>query len=363
MTSTIDRTALLLGDEAVAFAAVDAGVTGAYSYPGTPATEILDTIIGIAPAGVTAHWTANEKTAYEAALGVSMAGRRALVAMKHVGLNVAADPFVNSALVAIQGGLVVVVADDPGMHSSQNEQDSRLLAAFARIPCLEPASPQEAYTMVREAFDISERFQVPVMVRLVTRIAHSRAAVERAPAREPNPMAKAPDPNDWILIPGNARRLWRRLLDTQPAIQAWSEASPHTTLALSDDDRGLGVITAGIGGNHYREHLADLGFTPSHLHIGAYPVPVAAVQALAERVERILVIEEGAPVVEHSLVGTLPTRWTILGRASGALPEDGELTPDPVRTALGLPAHRRLALTELVLPGRPPLLCTGCPHH
>jgi indolepyruvate ferredoxin oxidoreductase alpha subunit len=353
---------LLLGDEAVALGAIDAGISAAYSYPGTPATEILETILDLAPAGVTAHWTANEKTAYEAALGVSMAGRRALVAMKHVGLNIAADPFMSSALVGIGGGLVIAVADDPGMHSSQNEQDSRHLADFARIVCLEPASSQEAYEMTREAFDASERFGIPVLVRLVTRIAHSRSAVETAPPRVAPPITKTESPQDWILIPGNARRLWRGLLDTQASLVEWSETSAHTTLQMSDDDQGLGVITAGIGRNHYLENLPDLGFTPSHLHLGAYPVPPAAVRRLAERVKRILVIEEGYPFVERRLAGVLPTRWEVAGRDSGALPGDGELTPDTVRAALGLPARRGLDLSGFVLPGRPPQLCKGCPH-
>ncbi|HAX81113.1 MAG TPA: indolepyruvate ferredoxin oxidoreductase [Actinobacteria bacterium] len=353
---------ILLGDEAVALGAIDSGVTAAYSYPGTPATEILETILHAAPEGVTAHWTANEKTAYEAALGVSMAGRRALVAMKHVGLNVAADPFINSALVAIGGGLVVAVADDPGMHSSQNEQDSRYLAEFARIVCLEPGSPQEAYEMTREAFDVSEHFGIPVLVRLVTRIAHSRSPVKTAPPRRANPVHKTPDPQDWILIPGNARRRWRHLLDTQEALVEWSEASTHTTLQLSDDDHGLGVITAGIGRNHYLESLPELGYTPSHLHIGAYPVPAAAVRRLAQQVERILVIEEGYPFIERALAGVLPTRWEVRGRATGALPGDGELTPDAVRSALGLAPRPRRDLSGFVLPGRPPQLCSGCPH-
>jgi indolepyruvate ferredoxin oxidoreductase alpha subunit len=366
MTQTLPRATtsarITLGDEAVALGAIDAGVTAAYSYPGTPATEILETILQAAPQGVVAHWTANEKTAYEAALGVSMAGRRALVAMKHVGLNVAADPFINSALVAIGGGLVVVVADDPGMHSSQNEQDSRYLAEFAHIVCLEPGSPQEAYEMTREAFDVSEHFGIPVLVRLVTRIAHSRSPVKTASPRRPNPVHKTPDPQDWILIPGNARRRWRHLLDIQEPLIEWSEASKHTTLRLSDDDRGLGVITAGIGRNHYLESLPELGFTPSHLHIGAYPVPAAAVRRLAQQVDRILVIEEGYPFIERSLAGVLPTRWEVRGRATGALPLDGELTPDAVRSALGLAPRPRRDLTGFTLPGRPPQLCSGCPH-
>ena len=353
---------LLLGDEAVALGAIDAGISAAYSYPGTPATEILETIQSISPAGVAAHWTANEKTAYEAALGVSMAGRRAIVAMKHVGLNVAADPFMSSALVAIGGGLVVAVADDPGMHSSQNEQDSRFFADFARIGCLEPASSQEAYEMTREAFDVSERFGIPVLLRLVTRIAHSRSAVVTAPPRTAPPIAKTEAPQDWILIPGNARRLWHDLIDTQAGLAEWSEASPHSTLHLSDDDHGLGVITAGIGRNHYLENVADLGFTPSHLHIGAYPVPASAIRRMADHVRRILVIEEGYPFVERRLAGVLPTRWEVLGRGSGTLPADGELTPDTVRAALGLPLRTGIDLTGLILPGRPPQLCKGCPH-
>jgi len=353
---------LLLGDEAVALGAIDAGISAAYSYPGTPATEIMETLIGAAPQGVVAHWTANEKTAYEAALGVSMAGRRALVAMKHVGLNVAADPFMSSALVAITGGLVVAVADDPGMHSSQNEQDSRFLADFARIVCLEPASSQEAYEMTREAFEVSERFGIPVLLRLVTRIAHSRSPVTTTPPRPAPPLDKADCPQDWILIPGNARRLWHGLVALQPELEAWAASSSHTTLTLSDDDHGLGVITAGIGRNHYLENLPDLGFVPSHLHIGAYPIPAAAVRCLAEGVDRLLVIEEGYPLVERRIAGVLPTRWEVQGRDSGALPGDGELTPDSVRIALGLPVRSGIDLAGLLLPGRPPQLCKGCPH-
>lgn len=358
----VDAARILLGDEAVALGAIDAGICAAYSYPGTPATEIMETILSMAPDGVTARWTANEKTAYEAALGVSMAGRRVLVSMKHVGLNVAADPFINSAIVAIGGGLVVAVADDPGMHSSQNEQDSRCLADFARIVCLEPADQQEAYQMTREAFDVSERFGIPVLIRLVTRVAHSRSPVSTAPPRPAGPVVKTRSPADWILIPGNARRLWRRLLDIQGDLRAWSEASPHSILSLSEDDRGLGVVTTGIARNHYLESLPDLGFVPSHLHIGAYPIPEESIRRLADAVDRIVVIEEGFPFVEQSVVGMLPTRWEVSGKGSGALPLDGELTPDAVRTALGLPVRRRVDLGEFDLPARPPQLCKGCPH-
>jgi indolepyruvate ferredoxin oxidoreductase, alpha subunit len=365
MTQTAEPIAaarILLGAEAVALGAIDAGLGAAYSYPGTPSTEILEAILSADPEGVTAQWAANEKTAYEAALGASMVGRRALVSMKHVGLNVAADPFMSSALVGIEGGLVVAVADDPGMHSSQNEQDSRFFADFARIPCLEPSSTQEAYEMTREAFDLSERFRVPVMLRLVTRIAHGRAPVTTSPRRPQRGVGGGARPDDWILLPGNARRLWRGLLDTQAALVEWSDRSAHTTLEISPDDRGLGVVTAGIGRNHYLENLPDLGFTPSHLHVGAYPLPVEAVHRLAEEVERILVVEEGYPFVERSLAGMLATRWEVQGRASGALPLDGELTPDSVRAALGLTPRPRTPPGDIGLPARPPQLCQGCSH-
>jgi indolepyruvate ferredoxin oxidoreductase alpha subunit len=356
------RELVVLGDEAVALGALHAGLTAAYAYPGTPSTEILECLLRHAhETGVPiASWTANEKTAYEAALGVSMAGRRALVAMKHVGLNVAADPFVNSALVDIHGGLVVAVADDPGMHSSQNEQDSRVLADFAHVPCFEPATAQEAYDMTREAFDVSERFHIPVVVRLVTRVAHSRGVIRVREPRDENPLAKAADPAAWTLLPANARRQWRALLDRQTDLAMYAAASPHNVLTL--DARELGVITTGIARNYYLENLDDLGFVPSHLHIGLYPAPVEAVRLLAGHVSRVLVVEEGYPYVERQLRGLLPPPVPVLGKLSGALPLDGELTPDVVRRALGLPGRPSVALEGFTLPNRPPQLCPGCPH-
>ena len=170
---------VLLGDEALALGALHAGISVGYGYPGTPSTEIMEYLIDNHKKnnGPKAHWCTNEKTAYEAALGTSFAGKRTIVTMKHVGLNVAADPFMNSSLIGIKGGLIVVVADDPSMHSSQGEQDSRFYANFAMIPCFEPTTQQEAYEMVFEAFEMSEKYHVPVMMRMVTRLAHSRAVV------------------------------------------------------------------------------------------------------------------------------------------------------------------------------------------
>ncbi|KAA3614518.1 MAG: indolepyruvate ferredoxin oxidoreductase [Planctomycetota bacterium] len=357
---------VLLGDEAVALGAVHAGVTASYAYPGTPSTEILEFLIRHykREGGPKASWCANEKTAYEEALGVSMMGRRALVAMKHVGLNVAADPFMNSAIVSIHGGLVVVVADDPGMHSSQNEQDSRYLADFARVPCLEPANQQEAYDMTRQAFELSERFQVPVVVRLVTRLAHSRAVVRPQAPDEVGLLEKPVERNSWILLPAFARKQWRALLDRQPEIRRFAEESSFNRFYTGPENSGprLGVLTTGVARNYYLENLPDLEFQPTHLHIGAYPAPAAKIQQLMESVEEVLVLEEGYPFLENQIRGLLPPHLPIHGKLTGALPLDGELNPDLVRKALGLPERPAVDLGDRPEVARPPQLCQGCPH-
>ncbi len=355
---------VVLGDEAVALGAIHAGVSVAYGYPGTPATEIIEYLLRYAElvGGSHVSWSANEKTAFEQALGASMAGRRALVTMKHVGLNVAADPFMNSALVSIDGGLVLAVADDPGMHSSQNEQDSRFYADFARVVCLEPANQTEAYEMTREAFDISERFHIPVMVRLATRLAHSRSAVRTGEMRDPNQETVEPDPSKWVLLPTYARRQWRSLQQAQAAIKAYTEKSDHNTLYLSETSRELGVITTGIARNYYLDNKNDLDIEPSHLHIGAYPVPMEKIRALMGHVRSLLVLEEGYPFVERQVRGVGQTIVAVSGKETGAIRPDGELTPDVVRNALGLPSSSGMRAPALSLPMRPPRLCQGCPH-
>jgi len=355
---------VLLGDEAVALGAVHAGLTAAYAYPGTPSTEITEYLIRYRRkhGGPIAQWCANEKTAYEEALGTSFAGRRALVSMKHVGLNVAADPFMNSAIITINGGLVVAVADDPGMHSSQNEQDSRVFADFARVICFEPASHQQAYDMVREAFDVSERFQVPVMIRLVTRLAHSRGIVTVREARAESPVKRAAEPRSWILLPANARRQWRALLDRWPSIQRYTEACSHNTVTQGAVFNDWGVITTGLAVNYYRENLEDLGANPPHLHVGAYPYPAEAIRTFVGGLKRVLVLEEGYPYVEHALRGIVPPATAIEGRESGHVPADGELNPDIVRGILGLTPRKSLRVDGMALPPRPPQLCAGCPH-
>jgi len=351
---------LLLGDEAVALGAVHSDVRMAYSYPGTPATEILEAIRCLEPS-IGARWTVNEKTAFEQALGVAYAGSRVLVSMKHVGLNVAADPFVNSALLPVPAGLVLAVADDPGMHSSQNEQDSRFYAEFSRIPCYEPADHQEAYEMTRAAFATSERFRIPVMVRLVTNLAHSRGLVEpRVPDLKTGGKAEARR-EEWVLLPSYARKRWKALLEKQEAIRKFSAESRFNRL---DESAGaaLGVVTAGLGRQYFREFLHLLGNRPRHLHIGFYPPPGQILRKLLDECSEVLFLEEGYPFLERRALGFGCSRNRIRGKLSGILPADGELTPESVAAALGLETKPAASEISTGLPARPPRLCDGCPH-
>jgi indolepyruvate ferredoxin oxidoreductase alpha subunit len=282
--------------------------------------------------------------------------------MKHVGLNVAADPFMNSALTGANGGLVVVPADDPGMHSSQNEQDSRFYAEFARIPCFEPSNHQEAYEMTRQAFDVSERLGVPVMIRLVTRLSHSRSTVLPREPRGQNELKHGAS-QDWTLLPVNARRRFKNLLDSQEAMVRLSEESEFNALHLSDKDRSLGVLASGLAFNYVQENLPDLEIRPSLLKVCTYPLPEKLVKALVEHVQTVLVVEEGYPLIERSVRGFFGVAGkTIKGKLSGDLPQTGELSPETVRPPLGLKPLERLDLGGFKLAARPPQLCVGCPH-
>ncbi|MDD8024869.1 MAG: thiamine pyrophosphate-dependent enzyme [Acidobacteriota bacterium] len=354
---------ILLGDEAIGLGAVHAGLSGAYSYPGTPASEIMEYLIKIGRgAAFRAAWSVNEKTAFEEALGCSYAGKRAFVSFKHVGLNVAADPFMSASLTGANGGLVVCSADDPSMHSSQNEQDSRFYAQFAMIPCFEPADHQESYDMVREAFDLSERLDLPVMIRMTTRLSHSRAGVETRPARPQNEVRKG-ERSSWTLLPGNARRRFKRVLELQPELARYASASPFNRLDLAPGDRKLGIIASGIGYNYVMENLEGSGLKPSILKISVYPVPEDLVRRLADHCDTILVAEEGYPLIERQIRGLfgIPGK-TVIGRLSGHLPAQGELSPESIRAALGLAPLERRSMGDVPLANRPPQLCVGCPH-
>jgi indolepyruvate ferredoxin oxidoreductase alpha subunit len=358
------KTEILLGDEAVALGAIHAGLTAAYSYPGTPASEIMEYLIKAAAesGAFVASWSVNEKVAYEEALGVSFAGRRALVSMKHVGLNVAADPFMNSALTGSNGGLVVVVADDPSMHSSQNEQDSRYFAQFAKVICFEPSNHQEAYDLTRLAFDLSEALGLPVMVRLVTRLSHSRSNVQPAKPRGQNALRLGAS-RDWTLLPVNARRRFKDLLSKQPQIAELSEGFVFNALELNLKNRAFGVIASGIAYNYVKENIREMKNPPSTLKISAYPIPEKMVGRLFEHVKTVLFVEEGYPFIERAVGGIfgVPGK-TLIGRLSGHLPASGELSPEIVRSALGMKALEKFEPGGFEPAARPPQLCAGCPH-
>jgi indolepyruvate ferredoxin oxidoreductase alpha subunit len=354
------RIKLLLGDEAVAQAAIDAGIGGAFAYPGTPSTEIFEYVQQeSAEAGVSALWSANEKVAYEEALGMSYAGRRALVSMKHVGLNVAADPFINSALTGVNAGVVIAMGDDPGMHSSQNEQDSRFYADFAQIPVFEPATQQEAYDFTLRAYEYSEELGLPVMIRLTTRLAHSRANVRTVAeeARLHRDRLPRPTGNSWTLVPAIARQRYDALLKLQPKMLDDAQKSPLNKLTLAGR---RGVIACGIAHNYVMEANDGPGEL-SILKIGQYPIPISLVRELIDHCDDVLIAEDGYPMLERRLLGLLGLPGKrVRGRLSGDLPAAGELTPDLLAVALGRPPRATLPIDDLA--ARPPQLCRGCPH-
>ena len=366
---------LLLGDEAIALGAIHAGLSGVYAYPGTPSTEITEFIQGNAIAkerGLHSRWCTNEKTAMEAALGMSFMGKRALVCMKHVGLNVCADPFVNSAMTGVNGGVVVLVADDPSMHSSQDEQDSRFYGKFAMIPTFEPSSQQEAYDMMEAAFAYSEQQCLPVLMRVTTRMAHSRAVVvvkdEARPENEKNYNAAAAN---WVLLPANARRRNDKVTAQQAQLEEDAAQSKYNQLALpptggAGSGASLGIIASGIAYNYVQEALnaqrSTLNPQPCLpiLKVSQYPLPKRLVRQLLDSCEKVLVVEEGQPFIEEQVRGVFDSQ-NILGRLTGELPRTGELTPDVVIKALGIDSQPSTLNSQLVV-ARPPQLCQGCGH-
>ena len=362
---------LLLGDEAIAQGAIDAGLSGVYAYPGTPSTEITEYIqfkvsgYGLPVTGdsspIQCRWATNEKTALEAALGMSYMGKRAIVCMKHVGMNVCADAFMNAAITGVNGGLIVIAADDPSMHSSQNEQDSRFYAKFAMIPCLEPSNQQEAYDMMAYGFELSERLKTPVLLRVTTRMAHSRAVVQTVEApKAQNTMSMPENVNHFILLPAFAKRNYAELVAAQPTFVAESNTAGHNCYVKGAKPQKA-ILTTGIAYNYLMENY-DQSMGCSILKVTQYPLPTALVDRMVQDgAKEILVIEEGQPVVEELIRGMVPSEIVIKGRLTGALPRMGELTPDSVRAALGMDALPT-GEKETIVVGRPPALCQGCGH-
>ncbi len=354
---------VLLGDEAIAQGALDAGLSGMYAYPGTPSTEITEYIQNSKSAKsgeVYYNWCANEKTAMESALGMSYAGKRAMCAMKHVGLNVAADAFMNSAITGVNGGLLVVAADDPSMHSSQNEQDSRFYGNFAMIPVLEPSNQQEAYDMTFYGFDISEKYQIPVLIRLTTRLAHSRSSVVPKGKRAQNDVKLPEDLKQFVLLPSIAKKRYKRLLQLQEKFEYESENSEFNFI-IQGNDKSLGIIVCGLAYNYLMEvnELSKIDYPI--LKISQYPAPKNMIKKIYDECDEILVIEEGYPFLEALIKGLPGKSKKIHGRLDGTLPRDGELNPNLVAKSLGLDYEVAFQLPEIVKT-RPPQLCEGCSH-
>jgi len=346
---------LLSGNEAVARAVWECGVRVAAAYPGTPSTEMLEYISHYP--GIYAEWSVNEKVALEVAIGASMAGSRAFCAMKHVGMNVASDALMTFTVTGAQGGLVIAVADDVGMSSSQNEQDSRFWGRFAHIPVLEPADSQEAHTMVRQAYEISEQFQTPVILRMTTRICHVKGMVTVGERLE---QAQGPgfvkDASHWVMVPGNAKRRLPLMYEREAKLTDFAGQTELNRMEVGSDKR-IGFITSGPAYMHVKEAWPD---SPV-LKLGmGYPLPLGKVRALADQVERLVVVEETEPLVELELKAA---GFTVHGKE--VLPRTGELTPDILRPAVkGLlgEAVSEAELKQLAVFPRPPTMCPACPH-
>lgn len=354
---------LLLGDEAIAQAGIDAGMSGMYAYPGTPSTEIMEFVQAspeAASGNIHREWSANEKTAMEASLGMSYAGKRSMVAMKHVGLNVAADGFVNAAITGVNGGLIVIAADDPSMHSSQNEQDSRFYGKFAFVPVLEPSNQQEAYDMVFTGFELSEKYRVPVMIRITTRLAHSRSGVTRRKPIAQNGLTLPSDPRQFVLLPAIARKRYHSLLGIYESIREEKVTASYNSY-IKRGDRRKGIIAFGLANNYLMESYRDSEIPYSTLKIVAYPVNNSLFEQIANDCDEILVLEDGYPIMEELLKGILPGGKKILGRLDGSIPRVGELNPDIVSKALGLPVSMGAEIPSIVRM-RPPSFCKGCGH-
>ncbi len=343
---------LLSGNEAVARAVWEAGTAVAAAYPGTPSTEILENI-ALYP-DVRGQWAVNEKVSLEVAIGASMSGARAMCALKHVGLNVASDALMTLTLCGVVGGLVIVVCDDVGMSSSQNEQDSRYWGRFAHLPVLEPADSREAHAMVLRAFEISEDFEAPVLVRMTTRVCHVKGMVELGQRRERPIPGFEVDPTRWVMTPNNARKRLPVMAARDRRLAEYSETCDLNVLE-EGADRSLGFIASGPAYMHVREAFPEAPVLK--LGLGC-PLPVGLARRLADKVERLVVVEETEPLVENEL------------RAAGLevhgkdlLPASGELTPEVLKAGLAGDGGKEAAPAPApALFPRPPTLCAACPH-
>jgi len=341
------------GNEAIARGAYEYGVRLASAYPGTPSTEILE-YIGEKYSNIKAGWAPNEKVALEVAAGAAYGGARSMACMKHVGLNVAADPFMTLSYTGVNGGLVLVVCDDPAMHSSQNEQDTRNYAKFGKVPCLEPSDSQEAKDLTGEALRISEQFDTPVILRSSTRVSHSMSLVETKERQEgPKELGLKKDPMKFVMLPAMARKRHPVVEQRLKDLAEFAETFPFNRIIMGDES--IGIISAGVSFQYSREAFPKASF----LQLGmVWPLPEKLIRDFASRVKRLVVIEELDPFIEEAvrLMGL-----TVEGKnLTGLL---GELSPEAVEIALtGKSSAKSIGPIDMELPLRPPNMCPGCPH-
>lgn len=347
--SVTDNKLWLSGNEAIARGAWEAGVTVAAGYPGTPSTEILENLVKYDD--VYTEWAPNEKVALEVGVGACFGGARTLVTMKHVGLNVAADPLFTASYTGVRGGLVIITADDPEMHSSQNEQDNRNYAFAAKLPMLEPSDPTEALAMLKEAFALSETYDTPVLFRTTTRLAHVKGLVEVGErALGPVALEVVKNPQKMVMLPGHARLRRRVVEERQQKLRAYAEEYIGNQMIIAD--RKMGIITGGVAYLHAREAFPEASFLKLAM---TWPLPIKAIKKFAEQVDELVVVEELDPFYE--------THIKAMGVAcvgKDKIPAMGELTAAIIRKALGDESGDILPAAEI--PMRPPNMCPGCPH-
>jgi indolepyruvate ferredoxin oxidoreductase alpha subunit len=342
---------IMLGNDAVARGVYEAGCTVATAYPGTPSTEITENITKYK--SIYSEWSPNEKVALEVAIGASIAGARSVCSMKHVGLNVAADPLFTVSYTGVNGGLVIMVADDPGMHSSQNEQDSRYYALSSHVPMLEPADSEECRSYVRQAFDISERFDTPVLVRLSTRIAHSQSIVSIEDPIDYKLKDYEKDPSKYVMMPAMAKKRHEFVIKRDELLKEFSNGSSLNKIEWGN--KKIGVITSGIAYQYAKEALGD---DVSYLKLGiVHPLPEKLIANFASQVEELYVIEELEPYIED-FVKTIGLK--VIGK--DMFPIAGEFSASMILKSLGKTGYIVRSPIEESIPQRPPVMCAGCPH-
>lgn len=341
----------MTGNEAVARGAFEAGVVYASAYPGTPSTEILENTAQYPE--IISEWAPNEKVALEAVLGASIAGGRTLAAMKHVGVNVAADPLMTISYTGVTGGLVLISADDPGCHSSQNEQDNRILAKFAKIACIEPSDSQECLDYMKAAYEISEQFDVAVMMRMTTRVCHSKSLVEVGERVEKELIPYVKRPEKYIAAPAHAKKLHPVVEAKLVEMEKFSNETPLNRVEWAD--KKVGIVTSGVAYQYAKEVFGD---NASYLKLGfTNPLPMDKIRDFASQVETLYIVEELEPFMEEQIKAA---GIECVGKE--LIPNVGELNPDIIAKSLLGEVRPLLEIPQEKLVGRPPTLCAGCPH-